>query len=225
MRSFSKIIILLTTMYCGGYAFAIQSHFNSINTSFAENNIADGKKDFLVVKNSEIHGYNTWLLPLDNSQFSNKKVQETLLLETLQEIKAVTQGKDLLELENEAQQKMIDFIIIVLAILVMISSLAIYSYLKLKRKNKLLTIRSMELSKIQYRMQGKLASYLKTAKKQTSHTNIPDLPKVQNAIGEDVKEIIMAKLEKMEKEAFFLDQNCSLHLLSEQLKTNPKYLS
>jgi YesN/AraC family two-component response regulator len=50
-------------------------------------------------------------------------------------------------------------------------------------------------------------------------------PKAQPRIDNDIKNIILTKLEKLEKEKFYLDPQCNLHQLSEQLKTNPKYLS
>ena len=35
----------------------------------------------------------------------------------------------------------------------------------------------------------------------------------------------MNKLNKLEKELFFIDQNCTLRNIAAELKTNPKYLS
>jgi YesN/AraC family two-component response regulator len=44
-------------------------------------------------------------------------------------------------------------------------------------------------------------------------------------MDEDLKNIILAKLERYEEKQFFLDPKCSLGTLSDELQTNQKYLS
>ncbi len=47
----------------------------------------------------------------------------------------------------------------------------------------------------------------------------------ENYMDQDIKEIILTKLNRLEEEAFFLDPKCSLRSLSNNLQTNQKYLS
>ncbi|MCM4167678.1 HTH-type transcriptional activator RhaR [Arenibacter antarcticus] len=162
---------------------------------------------------------------MSDSRFTKETEQKILLLETKKNIKEIIQEKKILELKNEAQNDKLNSIIIVLVLLFIISNLAVYSYLKVRHKNNLLIMRTIELAKVQLIMQKHISSYPKTENNRNTNGTDPNLHKTQTLIDEDVKDIIMTKLEKLEKETFFIDPNCSLHLLSEQLKTNPKYLS
>lgn len=173
---------------------------------------------------SKAYEYKTLFRAIKDSLFTNEKEQKILLLETKRNIKEVIQEKKILELENIAQQERFNTIIIILALLFIISGLAIFSYLKVKQKNKLLMTRAIQLTKIQLRMKEKLEDY-QTKKEDHRPKNTVKTSKNNSLIDKDVQDIILCKLEKLEKQHFFLDPNCSLHQLAEQLKTNPKYLS
>src|SRR5690606_8569096 len=174
---------------------------------------------------SKAYECRTLFRAIKDSLFTNEKEQKILLLEAKHNIKEVIQEKKILELENIAQQGKFDTIIIVLVLLFIISSLAIFSYLKVKQKNKLLMTKTIQLTKIQVRMKEKLADYQKAPSITTTQKICSDFSRTHSTIDKDVQDIILAKLDKLEKENFFLDANCSLHQLAEQLKTNPKYLS
>ncbi|HUH48021.1 MAG TPA: helix-turn-helix domain-containing protein [Arenibacter sp.] len=174
---------------------------------------------------SKAYEYKTLFRAIKDSLFTNEKEQRILLLEAKHNIREVIQEKKILELENKAQREKFDSIIIVLALLFATSSLAIFSYLKVKQKNKLLMTKAIQLTKIQVGMKKKLAGYQNTPAITTTKKRRSNFSKNQTTIDKDVQDIILTKLEKLEKEHFYLDTNCNLHLLAEQLKTNPKYLS
>lgn len=174
---------------------------------------------------SKAYEYKSLFRAIRDSLFTNEKEQKILLLETKRNIKEVIQEKKILELENIAQRERFNTIIIVLALLFIISALAVFSYLKVKQKNKLLMTRAIQLTKIQVGMKEKLANYQKLPSATNATKIRPSLSKSYSVIDKDVQDIILIKLEKLEKQLFFVDANCSLHQLAEQLKTNPKYLS
>ncbi|WP_420321354.1 helix-turn-helix domain-containing protein [Flagellimonas sp.] len=162
-----------------------------------------------------------------DSLFNNEKEQKIVILETRRKVKEVTQKKRILELENEAQRARYNTIMIVLALVVISGFFAVLSYLKMRTKNKVLYKRTIELAEIQVGMGEKLRQ-LEAAKGQSddSDTDEDDAKlKGTNTLDEDVKNIILRRLEKLETEKFFIDQNCSLRQVAQQLKTNPKYLS
>ncbi|MBC8766603.1 tetratricopeptide repeat protein [Arenibacter sp. BSSL-BM3] len=162
---------------------------------------------------------------ISDSLFTNEKEQKIVILETKRKIKEVLQKKKILELENIAQRAQFKGFIIILILLLLISSISIFSYLKVKKKNKLLLQRTIDLAEIQLRMSEKLSGIQHMETQWSIERKSADIPKTQPRIDKDIKNIIMAKLEKLEKENFYLDPQCNLHQLSEQLKTNPKYLS
>lgn len=162
---------------------------------------------------------------ISDSLFTNEKDQKIIILEAKRRIKEVTQSKGILELENEAHKAKYESIIIVLAFVLIISALSIYAYLKVETKNKLLYRRTIELTEVQLEMGQRLEEFkIKKATDLTDTIGI-SLSKSNHRIDENVKDIILSKLEKLESENFFIDANCSLRNLAQQLKTNPKYLS
>ncbi|MCK0188736.1 AraC family transcriptional regulator [Arenibacter sp. F20364] len=162
---------------------------------------------------------------LNDSLFSNEKEQKIVILETKRKIKEVVQRKKILELENIAQKAKFRGIIIILILLLITSSISLFSYLKVKKKNKLLLLRTVDLAAIQLRMSEKLSEIQFAETQWSVERKSADIPKTQPRIDKDIKNIILTKLANLEKENFFLDPQCNLHQLSEQLKTNPKYLS
>jgi len=135
------------------------------------------------------------------------------------------QKKKILELENIAQKAKFRGIIIILILLLITCSICIFSYLKVKNKNKLLLLRTIDLAEIQLKMSEKLSEIEYSETQWSVERKSGDIPKTQPKIDKDIKNIILTKLANLEKGNFFLDPNCNLHQLSEQLKTNPKYLS
>jgi AraC-like DNA-binding protein len=173
---------------------------------------------------SKAYEYEALFNAVKDSLFNNEKEQKIIILEAKRSIKEVTQKKKILELENKAQKARYKIIMVILAFLILISGIVGYSYLNVKNKNKLLFRRTIELAEVQLEMSKRLNIFQtqnSNARKKKSAYLIEDQP----IIDEDVKDIILTKLKKLEEQNFFIDPNCSLRQLSEQLKTNPKYLS
>ena len=162
---------------------------------------------------------------ISDSLFTNEKEQKIVILETKRKIKEVLQKKKILELENTAQKAQFKGIIIILILLLLISCISVFSFIKVKKKNKLLLLRTMDLAEIQLRLGEKLSGMQHLESQWSVERKSTDIPKTQPRIDKDIKNIILTKLGKLEKENFYLDPQCNLHQLSEQLKTNPKYLS
>tara|TARA_R110000868_G_scaffold131702_2_gene341929 strand:+ start:41928 stop:43832 length:1905 start_codon:yes stop_codon:yes gene_type:complete len=162
---------------------------------------------------------------ISDSLFTNEKEQKIVILETKRKIKEVLQKKKILELENTAQKAQFKGIIIILILLLLISCISVFSFIKVKKKNKLLLLRTMDLAEIQLRLGEKLSGMQHLESQWSVERKSTDIPKTQPRIDKDIKNIIMTKLGKLEKDNFYLDPQCNLHQLSEQLKTNPKYLS
>ncbi|RTE55179.1 helix-turn-helix domain-containing protein [Arenibacter aquaticus] len=162
---------------------------------------------------------------ISDSLFTNEQEQKILILETKRKVKEVLQKKKILELENKAQRAQFRGFIIALLFLMAISCIAVFSYLKVRKKNRLLLCRTIDLAEIQLRLSEKLNGYEQDSSNWSVERKKRDAPKAQPRLDEEIKNIILTKLEKLEKKSFFLDPNCNLHLLAEQLKTNPKYLS
>lgn len=163
-----------------------------------------------------------------DSLFNNEREQKIVILETQRKVKEITHKKRILELENEAQEAKYNTIMIVLGLVIISGFFAVLSYLKVRAKNRLLYKRTIELAEIQVEMGNKLL-LLETAKKKdndSEHTDVEDAKlKSTNTLDNDIKTIILRRLENLEQEKFFLDQNCSLRQVAQLLKTNPKYLS
>ncbi|WP_422349057.1 helix-turn-helix domain-containing protein [Flagellimonas sp.] len=176
---------------------------------------------------SMAYEYGTLNRIIRDSLFNNEKEQKIVILETQREVKEITQIKRILELENAAQKSRYNTIVIILGLVAISGFLAIFGYLKVKAKNKLLYKRTMELAEIQVVMDEKLKK-LEAAQSQTNATDSDeDDAKLKSisTLDDDVKNIILRRLEKLEMKKFFIDQNCSLRQVAQQLKTNPKYLS
>ncbi len=174
---------------------------------------------------AKAYEYKTLHKAILDSLFSNEKDQRIIILEARRKIKDVTQQNKILELEYESQQdRYRNMILIVLSALIF-TTLAILAYLKLRTKNRILYDRTIELAQVQLGLQDQLS----IIKNGVSHNNVPgknghNTDQIQT-IDEELKNIILGKLEKLEKSHFFLDQGCNLHQLAEKLKTNHKYLS
>lgn len=174
---------------------------------------------------SKAYEYKTLHRAIIDSLFSDEKEQKITILETRRKIKDVTQENKILALENEAQKARYRSIIAVLVFVLIFTSLAFYSYFKVKGKNRLLYDRTVELASVQLQMHEKLRAFQKAETKTTATDKEATNPKQSQSLDGEVKDIILGKLKKLEEKQFYLDQNCNLYQLSEQLKTNPKYLS
>lgn len=228
----SKIASLFIITFHGALFPAQRTQQDSIQTYLQQLSKLIETEEHLqkdMLSNSFLLAYNTQSQnkePLLFSElFTLEKEKNNLLLSANNNIKEVIQENKILELENIAQRKKINSVVIALVILLVISGQTVISYLRIKRKNKLLISRATHLTKIHLRMKEKLADYQKTPSKKVVQKAHSDICETHSKIDEDVKDIILSKLKKLEKEHFFLDANCNLHQLAEQLKTNPKYLS
>lgn len=173
---------------------------------------------------SKAFEYLTLHKSIKDSLFSNEKEQKIIILEARRKIKEITQKKEILTLENDAQKAKLRTIISILIGVLVLSLIVLFSYLKVKSKNKLLYIKTVELAKIQLEMRHKIDE-LKRLKPKVKEKKTVENSNSGNILDDNVKTIILNKLNKLEANLFFVDQNCTLGKLAEQLKTNPKYLS
>lgn len=174
---------------------------------------------------SKAYEYKTLYTAIRDSLFNNEVEQKIIILEARRKIKEVTQKERILDLEYKAHKVKSSAIISILLLISIISIFIVFAYLKVKTKNKFLYIRTIELAQIQMEMNEKL-NHLKNTET-TLKTPLLDEATTKNSqpIDEDIKDIILSKLENLEKENFFIDSNCNMHQLALKLKTNPKYLS
>lgn len=170
---------------------------------------------------SKAYEYKTLYKVINDSLFTNEKKQKIIILEARQKIKEVTQKKKLLEYENKIQKAEIRTILIVCGFSVVFTIFIICAYLKAKEKNKMLYKKTLEQAEAQLRIKEKLQA-LENAKSEGSVSKNEAQVKT---IDDDVKEVILQRLQKLENELFFIDSKCSLRMVAGLLKTNPKYLS
>ncbi len=178
-------------------------------------------------ESSKAFEYKVLHLSIRDSLFSNEKEQKIVILEAKRKIKEITQKQKILALENEAQRAKIHTIISILFGTLVLSLIVLFSYLKVKNKNKLLYTRTVELAKIQLKMSNKIEELERLEPKIDSDGEEELLEKTNaaNSLDESVKNIILNKLNRLEQKLFFIDQQCTLRQTAQQLKTNPKYLS
>ncbi len=165
---------------------------------------------------------------IKDSLFNNEHEQKIVILETRREVKEVLQKKKILELENEAQKAKIVSIVIVLLFITLISVFVAIAYFKVKKNNKLLYRKTLELAVTQSQLTEQILSMNKESEEvieKEEQINIAEASKKNQNLDTDTKTHILYRLNKLEKENFFLNPNCNLHEVSALLKTNPKYLS
>lgn len=162
-------------------------------------------------------------LSISDSLFSVESEQRIKILEAERKIDNISRQKELLELRTESQAQKYRFLTLILILTLISTGIAAYSYMKVKKKNKLLFNRTKELTLEKLNQKKIVPDANSTARKPVTTKKGP---KSQQAyIDEDVKEIILTKLQRFEEDNFFLDTKCSLRSLSEKLQTNQKYLS
>ncbi|MGB5368822.1 MAG: helix-turn-helix domain-containing protein [Flavobacteriaceae bacterium] len=174
---------------------------------------------------AKAYEYKTLHRAITDSLFSDEKEQRINILETRRKIKDVTQENKVLALENEAQRVRYRSVLLILVFALTFTGLAFFSYLKVKGKNRLLYDRTVELASVQLQMHEKLRAFQKSETKTFTTYKEATSTKQSQSLDGEVKDIILGKLKKLEEKHFYIDQNCNLYQLSEQLKTNPKYLS
>lgn len=149
--------------------------------------------------------------------------QRIRILEAERKIDDISRQKELLELLTQNQSKRYRFLTLIFILTLIATGIAGYSYLKVKKKNRLLYTRTKELTVA--KLNSKKAPNLQFETKANPLVSKKELMSDQEYIDEDIKEIILTKLKRFEEENFFLNTKCSLRSLSEKLQTNQKYLS
>ncbi|MBL4561759.1 MAG: helix-turn-helix transcriptional regulator [Labilibaculum sp.] len=170
---------------------------------------------------SKVYEYKTLYKAIQDSLFTNEKAQKIIILEARRTIKEVSQKKRILELENLTQRSQFHLVLLALFLLIVVIGFVGFGYVKVKKQHKILFHKSIQLAEMQLKMRGQLDRFELNEKESViipTDTN-------QNKLNEDVKEIILAKLDKLEESLFFLDQQCTLNQMALVLKTNVKYVS
>lgn len=152
-----------------------------------------------------------------DSLFNNEKEQRIVILEARRKIKEAGLKQQALELENMSQRAELTAIITALVLILVFGLFVVIVYVKFKEKNKVIYRRTIENLEAQLRTENK--------KIPTKLAEIKNDDKTVTTIDDNIKDIILKRLKKLEEELFFIDSDCNLHQLSEKLKTNPKYLS
>ncbi len=173
---------------------------------------------------SKAYEYRTLHKAIIDSLFTNEKEQKIVILEARRRIKDVTTQNKILALENTAQKGRYHTLVLVLLFAFIITTLAFFSYLKVRSKNKLLVKKTIQLAGLQLHKGNNVVS-LTNDLNRGAQTGKNGHLQEQNTLHDELKDIILLRLEKLEKAHFFLDQQCNLHQLADQLKTNHKYLS
>jgi len=169
----------------------------------------------------EAEFFSSLYLSVSDSLFSLESEQRVRILEARRRISEISRQKEILEIKSKSQEERYRLMIIILAITLVSGFFATLSYFKVKRKNKLLFYRTKELA-VEKLNQKKRTDNVKGKE---SKAQVRKLGSDKNYLDEDVKQIILTKLNRLEEETFFLHSKCSLHSLAETLQTNQKYLS
>ncbi|MEA1784596.1 helix-turn-helix domain-containing protein [Arenibacter sp. GZD96] len=162
---------------------------------------------------------------INDSLYTNERLQRTIILEAKRYIKDISLKKKELEYQNGIQRANLNTLKIFFILFLVLFGVGLFSYLKVKKKNKLLYQRTVELVNLQITQNRKLNGDLKVSTANSKKVSKVKIVDPNKSIDEDIKEIILTKLEKLESKHFFLEPNCNLYQLADTLKTNPKYLS
>ena len=160
-------------------------------------------------------------ISVSDSLFSTESEQRLKILEARRRISEISKQKEILELKSESQEERYRFMTIIFILTLALGSIATYSYFRVSKKNKLLYSRTKELA-VEKLNQKKMVAMEKV---KNPSGQIVKASSGGGYMDEDIKEIILTKLNRLEEEAFFLNSKCSLRSLSEILQTNQKYLS
>lgn len=174
--------------------------------------------------------YEAYHLALSDSLFSKDTQQQIKILEAEREISEISKKNELLQLASKHQEERYKWLLLAFVLLVIMAGGSLYAYGKVSKKNELLFQRTKELTqeKLNHKKQMKPLEPTPSdvldvvAEKNTSDTGKPI---TKPYIDEDIKHIILTKLERLENEEFYLNSKCSLASLADVLQTNQKYLS
>ncbi len=187
---------------------------NNVSASLSELYESTGNYDSAVAL-ANLHN------SLSDSLFSIESDQRIKILEGRRKISEILRQKEILEIRNSAQEERYRLILAVLALTLGSGGIAGYSYFKVKKKNELLFQRTKELAvEKRNKKKGVFQEAVIDRKVSEDHGGSE-----QSYMDEDLKSILLSKLERLEEEQFFLDTKCSLSTLSDELQTNQKYLS
>lgn len=165
--------------------------------------------------------FSSLYLSVSDSLFSIESEQRLKILEARRRISEISKQKEILELKSESQEERYRFMTIIFVLTLALGSIATYSYFRVSKKNKLLYSRTKELA-VEKLNQKKMVTMEKV---KNPSGQVVRASSGSSYMDEDIKEIILTKLDRLEDEAFFLNPKCSLRSLSEVLQTNQKYLS
>lgn len=160
---------------------------------------------------------------VNDSLFSTESEQKIKILEAQREISEILRQKEVLSIQKSSQDQRYRFLAMICALMILTALITSYSYYKVKMKNRLLFDRTKELALEKSNKSSStalLSSATPSLKLQTNGNGIEE-----EYIDKDIKEIILTKLERLERDKFFLNTKCSLSKLSDELQTNQKYLS
>ena len=148
--------------------------------------------------------YNTLYEAVRDSLFDSEHEQKIIILEARRQIKEVTHKKEILELKNKAQKANLNKTIIILAFIIVLGLLVFFSYIEVKGKNKVLYHKTIELAKMQSLSRKEYIPIKNIDKTSFAETDGKEIKQTTNLIDDDIKSIILSKLEKLEKEQFFI---------------------
>ncbi|NDV44771.1 helix-turn-helix domain-containing protein [Muricauda sp. 40Bstr401] len=185
-----------------------------VSKSLASINKAMGNK-------KEAAFFSDLYLKVSDSLFSIESEQRVKILEAKRSISEISKQKEILEIKAEVQDERYRFMTIIFALTLALGSIATISYFRVSKKNKLLFARTKELA-VEKLNQKKLVALDKV---RNPSGQVVKTSSGSNYMDEDIKEIILTKLNRLEDEAFFLNPKCSLRSLADLLQTNQKYLS
>ena len=158
---------------------------------------------------------------VSDSLFTMETAQRIKILESRRKINEISKEKEILELKTKSQDDRYQFAIVILALTFIIGTIAAFSYFKVKKKNRILYFRTKELTQ-EKRNQKKLA--LPPSQEYNKALELDNRMK-KKYIDDDLRDIIMIKLKRLEEAKFYLNSNCTLSSLADELQTNQKYLS
>lgn len=160
---------------------------------------------------------------LNDSLFSTELEQSIQIIEAKRKINVVTKEKKNLEIDAQRRKASYQNNMLVLSLLFIIGIVGSYYYYQIKNNGQLLIFDGFNKT-----TNKPLLNKNNDFKNSSISLKKPVLvsPNENSCyIDEDIREIIMIRLKKLEDDLFFLNPNCRLQILAEELQTNQKYLS
>ncbi|MEP2056528.1 MAG: AraC family transcriptional regulator [Maribacter litoralis] len=160
---------------------------------------------------------------INDSLFSIELEQSIQIIEAKRKINVVTKEKRNLEIDAQRRKASYQNNMLVLSLLFIIGIVGSYYYYQIKNNNKLLIFNG--LNKISNKLLFNKSNDLKSSNVLLEKKAFVSPNENCCYIGEDIRDIIMVRLKRLEDDLFFLNPNCRLQTLAEELQTNQKYLS